>query len=135
MAPKSEALRYEGVVKAGSLREGLPTRPQAEESFDVLVNTPGLRVERIVSTGQVTPEDAWYDQVADEFVVLVSGTARLRIEGEDEDRALEAGDWVLLPAHCRHRVTWTQVEPPTVWFAVHYENSLSEGRPGERSEA
>jgi len=25
---------------------------------------------------------------------------------------------VNLPAHCRHRVEWTQAEPPTVWLAV-----------------
>jgi hypothetical protein len=31
----------------------------------------------------------------------------------------------LLPAHCRHRVTWTQKTPPTVWLAIHYEDSLS----------
>jgi len=50
----------------------------------------------------------------------------MRIEGEDEDRELEAGDWVLLPAHCRHRVTWTQSTPPTVWLAIHYQDSLSQ---------
>ena len=46
--------------------------------------------------------------------------ARLRIEGESADRELGEGDWIMLPAHCRHRVTWTRAEPPTVWLAIHF---------------
>ncbi len=80
---------------------------------------PGLRIERIVSTGQVTPDGEWNYQSDDEFVILIRGAARLRIDGEHEDRDLAEGDWILLPAHCRHRVTWTQAEPPTVWLAIH----------------
>jgi cupin 2 domain-containing protein len=107
------------------LRDGLPAAPQAEELVEILMEAPGLRLERIVSTGQATTEGDWYDQAWDEFVVLVSGAARLRIEGEDEDRTLESGDWILLPAHCRHRVTWTQTAPPSVWLAMHFEDALS----------
>jgi cupin 2 domain-containing protein len=113
-------------VKAGSLRDGLPDEPLNDELVDFLMESSDLRLERIVSTGQASPEGEWYDQRWDEFVVLISGAARLRIEGEDEDRALEAGDWVLLPAHCRHRVTWTQSRPPTVWLAIHYQDTLSQ---------
>jgi cupin 2 domain-containing protein len=126
-------LRSYGAVKAGNLRDGLPSAPQAEERVDILMESPGLRVERIVSTGQTTNEDDWYDQAWDEFVVLVAGAARLRLEGEGEDRVLEAGDWLLLPAHCRHRVTWTQSDPPTVWLAIHYEDSLSRREAEEKS--
>jgi cupin 2 domain-containing protein len=52
-------------------------------------------------------------------VLVVKGGARLRIEGETEDRALEEGDYIFLPAHCRHRVAWTRSDPPTVWLAIH----------------
>jgi cupin 2 domain-containing protein len=79
-----------------------------------LLERPSLRIERIVSTGQATPEGEWYDEDTDEWVLLLAGSARLRMEGEDEDRDLVPGDWLLLPAHCRHRVTWTQSTPPTV---------------------
>jgi cupin 2 domain-containing protein len=108
-----------GTVRTGRLRTGLPAQPVADEIFEVLVERPGVRIERIVSTGQTTPEDEWYDQARDEFVLLVAGAARLRIEGEAGDRALAEGDWLLIPAHCRHRVTWTREDPPTVWLAVH----------------
>jgi cupin 2 domain-containing protein len=108
------------VIKTGSLRSGLPDRPLPDEVVDLLVERLGLRIERIVSAGQATPEGQWYDQDRDEFVLVVDGAARLSIEGETEERELGEGDWILLPAHCRHRVTWTRAEPPTVWLAVFF---------------
>jgi cupin 2 domain-containing protein len=108
------------MIKTGNLRSGLPARPLPDEVVNLLVEHPGLRIERIVSTGQATPEGQWYDQDSDELVLVVDGTARLSIEGESEERELGEGDWILLPAHCRHRVTWTRAEPPTVWLAIHF---------------
>jgi cupin 2 domain-containing protein len=111
------------VASAGNLFDGVPSRPLAEEAVSALVERPGLHVERIVSTGQVTREGEWYDQETDEWVLLVRGAAKLRIETEAEDRALGPGDFVFLPAHCRHRVTWTQQDEPTVWLAIHFSPS------------
>jgi cupin 2 domain-containing protein len=108
-----------GTVRAGRLQADLPVQPVADEIFETLVARSGLRIERVVSTGQSTPEGEWYDQAQDEFVLLVAGAAKLRIESETDDRALAEGDWVFLPAHCRHRVTWTREDPPTVWLAIH----------------
>jgi cupin 2 domain-containing protein len=81
-------------AKAGNL--GL-----AAELTESLCMRPGLRIERIVSTGQATPEGEWCDQDDDEFVLLVAGAAPLLIAGEAEARELRPGDWLLLPAHCR----------------------------------
>ena len=106
-------------VKSGSLRSGLPVEPLAGEVTETLYARAGLRIERIVSTGQATPEGQWYDQEDEEWVLVVAGAARLLIEGEARERALLPGDWLLLPAHCRHRVTWTESDPPTVWLAIH----------------
>jgi cupin 2 domain-containing protein len=107
-------------VKAGNLLAGLPAQPLAKEKVEILLERPGLRIERIVSTGQVTPQGRWYDQEGDEWVLLVKGGARLRLEHEADDRALGPGDFILLPAHCRHRVTWTDETGPTVWLAIHF---------------
>ncbi len=107
-------------VKAGSLLNRLPAGPLPREAVEVLVERPGIRIERIVSTGQVTPAGQWYDQDTDEWVLVVEGRARLRIEGEANDRELGAGDFILLPAHCRHRVVWTDDKRPTVWLAVPF---------------
>ena len=35
-------------------------------------------------------------------------------------RDLRPGDHILLGAHVRHRVEWTDADTPTVWLAVHY---------------
>jgi len=93
-------------------------RELTAERIDVLLETSTLRLERIVSTGHATPPGEWYDEDRDEWVVVLRGRARLRIEGEAADRALGVGDHLLLRAHVRHRVEWT--ETPTVWLALHY---------------
>ena len=85
----------------------------------MLLGTPARRIERIVSTGQASPPDFWYDQPDDEFVVLLTGAARLRFQLGDIILELKPGDWVEIPAHTRHRVDWTQHHPPTVWLAIH----------------
>ena len=95
-------------------------RMLAAEKIDVLLETPGVRLERIVSTGHVTPAGEWYDQDRDEWVVVLRGRARVRIEGEAEDRTLSVGDHLLLRAHVRHRVEWTSPEEPTIWLALFY---------------
>jgi cupin 2 domain-containing protein len=94
------------------------------EEIIPLLSRPGLRIERIVSTGQASPPDFWYDQAEDEWVILLAGSAGLAIEGEAE-RTLAPGDYVVLPAGKRHRVTWTDASRPTVWLAVHFGESLS----------
>ncbi len=91
------------------------------EVFTELLTRPGLRIERIISAGQVTPEDTPYDQPHDEWVLLLAGGARIDMEGQEAETVLTPGDAVLIPAHVRHRVTWTQADPPTVWLAVHIE--------------
>jgi cupin 2 domain-containing protein len=92
----------------------------AAEVFTVLLDRPGVRIERIVSQGQVTPKDAPYDQDHDEWVLLLAGAARLWVDGEGE-RELRPGSTAFIPARVRHRVTWTQGQPATVWLAVHLE--------------
>jgi cupin 2 domain-containing protein len=102
-----------------NLLDDLPEAAPAE-IVTALLSRPGVRIERIVSTGQATPVDAPYDQNHDEWVLLLSGAAGIWLDGADE-RDLRPGDAVLIPAHCRHRVTWTAADQPTVWLAIHFE--------------
>ena len=95
----------------------------AEEIIQVLLSTGNFRLERIVSHGQATPPGQWYDQDTCEWVVLLSGGAGLRFEDEAEPRVLSPGDYLLIPAHRRHRVEWTDPETPTVWLALHYSEN------------
>jgi len=104
----------------GNLFAALPRQALPEEIVLQLAATSDLRIERIVSTGQASPVDYWYDQERNEWVMLLRGAARLRFEGEAEARALAPGDYVNIPAHCRHRVEWTDPDQVSVWLAVHY---------------
>lgn len=90
----------------------------ADEVFTTLLARKDVRIERIVSNGQATPPDAPYDQDHDEWVILLRGAAGLWREGEGEC-VLHPGDHVHIPAHQRHRVTWTAEDEPTIWLAVH----------------
>jgi cupin 2 domain-containing protein len=95
------------------LPDGLP-----EEVFTTLLAAEGVRIERIVSRGQASPEGLWYDQPQHEWVVVLRGAARLTIQ--DRSVELRPGDFVNIPAHVRHRVEWTTPDEPTIWLAVHY---------------
>jgi cupin 2 domain-containing protein len=90
-----------------------------EEIFTEVLAKEGVRIERIVSTGQSTPADKPYCQEHDEWVLLLAGAAGLWIEGDGE-RKLRPGDHVLIAAHRFHRVTWTAEAEPTVWLAIHF---------------
>lgn len=94
--------------------------PSHDEVFEELLRGGEFRLERIVSTGQSTPEGQWYDQPGPEWVLLLSGSAVLRFEGPDEVLQLRAGDWVNIVAHRRHRVEQTDPHAATVWLALHY---------------
>lgn len=89
----------------------------SDEMIDVLAGGENVRIERIVSMGQSSPPEFWYDQDEDEWVAVIQGEAEL--EWADGRRArMRTGDWVLIPAHERHRVAWTSTEPPCIWLAV-----------------
>ena len=108
------------MIKGGNLFADI--RPaQADEAATTLAERPGAVVERIVSTGQASPEGFWYDQNWTEWVVVLAGEAGLSIEGEAGPRTLRPGDWLELPAGLRHRVDWTASHRPTVWLAVHWK--------------
>jgi len=91
------------------------------EIFETLVEKTGFRLLRIVSTGQATPPGEWYDQGDDEWVVVIAGSAGLRVEDDPETTTLGPGEGVHLPAHKRHRVEWTDPDRPTVWLALHFD--------------
>jgi cupin 2 domain-containing protein len=103
-----------------NLFDDLP-RGADQETLADLLTRPGLRIERIVSTGQASPPGFWYDQARGEWVAVLAGEARLRFEDEPAARTLRAGDFVDVAAHRRHRVEWTHPAEPTIWLAVHYD--------------
>ncbi|PQJ97319.1 cupin domain-containing protein [Chromatium okenii] len=91
------------------------------ETFESLLCCPQLRIERIISSAY--PDQQLYDQVQDEWVCLLQGTAQLWIAGVIVN--LVAGDYYFIPAHTLHRVLYTAEEPQCIWLAIHLENSFS----------
>jgi cupin 2 domain-containing protein len=104
--------------RVGNLLDGISLHGRQESSLELL-STPGVRVERIVSTGQASPPGFWYDQAWAEWVLVVSGEALLQFEDESEPRRLTAGDYLHIAPHRRHRVAWTDPNQPTIWLAIH----------------
>lgn len=91
-----------------------------DELIETLVESDSIRIERIVSQGQTSPPDVWFDQEENEWVVVLRGAARLRFANQTIE--MRPGDYTNIPAHTKHRVEWTDPHEPTVWLAVHYSN-------------
>lgn len=111
-------------IKIGNLFSGLPDNT-ASEVFETIVSARNVKIERIVSSGQVTPDGEWYDQLHDEWVLLLAGSAEILLEVEQQTIKLAAGDCLLIPARCRHRVVKTDLEQKTIWLAVHFGESVA----------
>lgn len=104
---------------SGNLFADLPQAQQADELFSTLLSYDGVQIEKIVSTGQATQSDHWYDQDSAEWVLLVRGSASLRFADEVQDRSLVPGDFLYIAPHRKHRVQATDTNEPTVWLAIH----------------
>jgi cupin 2 domain-containing protein len=90
-----------------------------EEFIECIFKRDNLQIERIISQGHVTPPGQWYDQDWDEWVLLLQGEAIVVYENGNQRFHLIAGDYLLIPAHTRHRVEWTPPDLQTFWLAVH----------------
>jgi cupin 2 domain-containing protein len=115
------------MIRVDNLLADIP-REIPEEIVGEILRTDAIRIERIVSLGQVSPPGFWYDQETDEWVLLVKGSAALRFS-DGREISLAPGDHLLIPRHVRHRVERTDPEGETVWLAVHFggESSLLTG--------
>jgi cupin 2 domain-containing protein len=95
-----------------------------EELIEVIHRGAGVRIERIVSRGHASPEGFWFDQNQDEWVFVLRGAARLGFDEQEPPVEMRAGDFLLFPAHKRHRVEWTSSDEPTIWLAVHIDKRI-----------
>lgn len=89
------------------------------ELFQTLAENQHIKIERILSKGQASPTDFWYDQPQDEWVILLQGQARLQFAQDRTIITLTAGDYLFIPAHEKHRVDWTDPATISIWLAIH----------------
>ncbi len=101
----------------GNLLGDLPATV-GEEQFLALLQRPGVRLERIVSTGQATAPEHWLRQDHEEWVLVLAGAAGLTLQGEPS-LTLGPGDHVVIRPGQPHRVDWTDPDIPTIWLALH----------------
>ena len=103
----------------GTLLENIPVE-LPEEVLDTICISDNVKIERIVSRGHASPTGFWYDQDKSEFILIVQGSAGLKIENERDVVVLKTGDYLIIDAHVKHRVEWTDPTCDTIWLAVHY---------------
>ena len=92
----------------------------SEEFFQDLLTDKNVRIERIVSKGHSSPEQGWYDQDENEWVIVIEGAAKILFELDNRVVELKAGSFLNIPAHQKHQVLWTDPNQQTVWLAVFY---------------
>lgn len=105
-------------MKVENIFKSIPENLE-DEVFESLQQNEKIKIERVVSKGHVSPESGWYDQENDEWVLVLKGSAIIVFE-EGEEVTLEAGDYINILAHLKHKVSWMDPEVVTVWLAIHY---------------
>jgi len=90
-----------------------------EELFESLLVLPNIKLERIVSYGQITPKGDWYDQNHHEWVLLVKGKSEIKFKKNNQVHSLVAGDYLFLEAHNLHRIDYTSKD--AIWLALHFK--------------
>jgi cupin 2 domain-containing protein len=108
----------EATMRQNNIFKNLPDASK-EEVIEKLISNENLLIERIVSHGQKSPPDFWYDQDRNEIVFLLQGEAEISYD-DGENYILVPGDYLNIPAHKKHRVERTFERGETIWLAVYY---------------
>jgi len=106
-------------MKKSNIFTNIPNKIN-QEVFEDIVSNKNIKIERIISHGDITPKGEWYDQDTNEWVMLMQGEAILSFEDDKSSIKLTAGEYINIPAHIKHRVSWTTPNEKTIWLAIHY---------------
>jgi Uncharacterized conserved protein, contains double-stranded beta-helix domain len=91
--------------------------PMVEELVTVLKKDKNIRIERIISAGQVSD---WYDQSEEEYVILLEGRATV-LYADNTSITLKKGDTLFIPAHKKHKISYTSESPACIWLCIFWE--------------
>ena len=105
------------LIEKYNIFKEIPIDKREEKFFEIFKNE-NIKIEKIVSNGQKSPDNFWYEQEKSEYILLLSGYAIL--EFEDFEIELFKGDCLNIEAFKKHRVKFTSLDEPTIWFAVFY---------------
>ena len=102
------------MIKVKNIFSNIP-KILPDELFEDILSTKNFRVERIVSKEHTTPKGKWYNQEQNEFVMILEGNAELFFE--EGIVKMKKGDYIIIPAHVKHRVEKTD---NVVWLTIFY---------------
>ncbi len=105
-------------MKSKNIYKSIPNDSN-KEIFEELLKTNNVTIERIISAGHRSPDSGWYDQENNEWVIVLKGKAVLVFEDQITIN-LSEGDYLNIPSHTKHKVTWTDPDSETIWLAIHY---------------
>ena len=88
-----------------------------DEISTILLKRKNVRIEKIISNGQTSKDNFWYDQDEDEWVIVLQGKGEITYKDNSKEM-LTTGDYTFIPAHKKHRVSFTSENPPCVWLCV-----------------
>lgn len=88
------------------------------EVFEVIFKKENVLIERIISSGQATPEGIWLEEDKDEWVLLLQGNSGIKFDN-GKILEMEKGDYILIPANTKHKVIYTSTDPHCIWLAIH----------------
>lgn len=110
------------MIEKTNIFDNIQVDKKNEKFFEIL-HSKTVKIEKIVSNGQQTHEDYWYNQDKNEFVLILDGFAKLQIKENNiiKEIELNKGDYIDIKANVEHRVSYTCTNNPTVWLAVFYE--------------
>ena len=108
---------------------------ERKEVVKILTENENVKIEKIISTGQVT---GWQESDKNEFVILVQGNAEIEYyenknlktneniiknqkNTNDMKLQLGKGDTVLIRKGERHRVSYTSKNPCCIWICIFFE--------------
>ncbi len=90
-----------------------------EEVIEEILSTKSFRLEKISSFGHRTPDNEWYDQDNDEWVLLLKGRATILFQIQNKTVNLKEGDYFLIKKHIKHRVEY--VSEDALWLCIHFK--------------
>ena len=108
---------------------------ERKEVVKILTENENVKIEKIISTGQVT---GWQESDKNEFVILVQGNAEIEYyenknlktneniiknqkNTNDMKLQLGKGDTVLIKKGERHRVSYTSKNPCCIWICIFFD--------------
>ena len=105
---------------SGNIFHTIPQISRETEVFETIFSNDSIEIERIVSYGLTTPEGFWYNQDKNEWVLLLTGEAEIEYKN-GEKRYLKAGDYLMIPSHQEHRVSFTSKQPNASWLCFYFK--------------